>query len=52
MGVEIHPSAIVAPKALLGCNVSIEAFCMVGPEVQVGMVQWFVIILQSMVMLH
>ena len=36
MGVEIHPSAIVAPKALLGCNVSIEAFCMVGPEVQVG----------------
>ena len=36
MGVEIHPSAIVAPKALLGCNVSIEAFCMVGSEVQVG----------------
>ena len=36
MGVEIHPSAIVAPKALLGCNVSIEAFCMVGAEVQVG----------------
>ena len=36
MGVEIHPSAIVAPQALLGCNVCIEAFCMVGPEVQVG----------------
>ncbi|HBJ60414.1 MAG TPA: acyl-[acyl-carrier-protein]--UDP-N-acetylglucosamine O-acyltransferase, partial [Opitutae bacterium] len=31
MSVEIHSSAIVDPKAQLGENVEVEAFCMIGP---------------------
>ena len=36
MAVNIHPSAIVSPKAVLGANVTVEAFCVVGPKVQIG----------------
>ena len=36
MSVEIHSSAIVDPKAQLGENVVVEAFCMIGPNVSIG----------------
>jgi len=36
MAVNIHPSAIVSPKAVLGANVTVEAFCVVGPKVKIG----------------
>jgi len=36
MGTFIHPSSIVSPKASLGENVSIGAFCTVGDDVQLG----------------
>lgn len=32
----VHPSAIVDPRAKLGDDVEIEAFCVVGPEVSIG----------------
>jgi UDP-N-acetylglucosamine acyltransferase len=35
-GVEIHPTAIVDPKAILGPGVRIGAFSVVGPEVTLG----------------
>ena len=35
-GVDIHPSAIVAPQAILGTNVRIGPFCTVGPDVSIG----------------
>ena len=36
MSVQIHSSAIVDPKAQLGENVVVEAFCMIGPNVSIG----------------
>ena len=36
MGVEIHPTAIVDPEADLGKDVTVEAFCMLGPKVKIG----------------
>ena len=36
MGVDIHPSAIIDPKATLGTNITIEAFCVVGPKFRIG----------------
>lgn len=35
-GGPIHPSAIVAPTARLGANVSIGAFSIIGPAVEIG----------------
>ncbi|GBR14067.1 UDP-N-acetylglucosamine acyltransferase [Asaia spathodeae NBRC 105894] len=34
--VSIHPSALVAPEAVLGENVTIGPWCSVGPEVSLG----------------
>lgn len=34
--VVIHPSAVVAPGAQLGCGVEIGPWCHVGPDVQIG----------------
>jgi UDP-N-acetylglucosamine acyltransferase len=36
MPVVIHPSAAVAPEAVLGEGVTIGPFCVVGPEVELG----------------
>ena len=36
MAVDIHPSAIVDPKAVLGEDVVIEAFTIVGPMAKIG----------------
>ena len=36
MGVNIHPTAVVDPKANLGGGVEIGPFCCVGPEVVLG----------------
>jgi UDP-N-acetylglucosamine acyltransferase len=36
MAVDIHPSAIVDPKAVLGEDVLIEAFAIVGPMAKIG----------------
>ncbi|MDG1137928.1 MAG: acyl-ACP--UDP-N-acetylglucosamine O-acyltransferase [Opitutales bacterium] len=36
MGVNIHSSAIVDPKAKLGENVVIDAFAMIGPQASIG----------------
>jgi len=36
MGVDIHSSAIVDPKADLGENVVVDAFAMVGPHARIG----------------
>lgn len=36
MGVDIHSSAIVDPKAELGENVVVEAFAMIGPHAKIG----------------
>ena len=32
----IHPSAVIDPSARIGANVSIGAFCVVGPDVEIG----------------
>jgi UDP-N-acetylglucosamine acyltransferase len=34
--IQIHPTAIVHPKAQLGPNVSIGAYCVIGEHVQIG----------------
>ena len=36
MAVDIHSSAIVDPRAVLGENVLIEAFTIVGPKAKIG----------------
>ncbi len=36
MAVELHPTAVVDPKAELGVDVSIGPYCVVGPDVQLG----------------
>ena len=36
MGVDIHTSAIVDPKAELGENVVVDAFAMVGPHAELS----------------
>ena len=36
MGSTIHSSAVVAPGAELGADVSIGPFCVVGPNVRLG----------------
>ena len=33
---EIHPTAIVSPKAVIGKGVTIEACCVIGEEVEIG----------------
>lgn len=36
MTAKIHPSSVVAPGAILGQDVDIGPFCMVGPNVKIG----------------
>ena len=36
MPVQIHPQAIVDPKAQLGEDVEIGPFCFIGPHAQIG----------------
>jgi len=36
----IHPSAVIDPKARIGANVSIGAFCVVGADVTIGDGTW------------
>ena len=36
MGATIHPSAVVAPGAELGADVTVGPFCVVGPDVRLG----------------
>jgi UDP-N-acetylglucosamine acyltransferase len=36
MGANIHPTAVVDPKAKLGAGVEIGPFCCVGPDVELG----------------
>jgi UDP-N-acetylglucosamine acyltransferase len=33
---EIHPSAIVDPKARLGAGVAVGPYCVIGPQVEIG----------------
>ena len=36
MSINIHPSAVVSESAILGENINIGPFCVVGPEVKLG----------------
>lgn len=36
MGAHIHPTAIIAPGAMLGANVSVGPYCVIGEHVQLG----------------
>ena len=36
MAVDLHPTAVVDPKATLGNDVSVGPYCVVGPDVQLG----------------
>ena len=36
MKAEIHPSAIVDPKARLGAGVAVGPYCVIGPQVEIG----------------
>jgi UDP-N-acetylglucosamine acyltransferase len=36
----IHPQAIVDPKARLAANVQVGAFCVIGPDVEIGEGSW------------